>query len=129
MGVTYTRAEAAALEGQRLRFFWALPSQAQTVTLDGVVYRVRVVYRRRLASWYLDLLTQSSEPLIMGRRITPGWSPLAGRRGGPDAVVYVSDIPDPYRRDELGRELTVTLYPSRRLKVESVFTQYRVGRV
>lgn len=128
---TYTQDEAVALGAQRLRLRWTLPSQSQTVTLDGVVYQVRVTYRRRLSAWYLDLLTQSGDPLIMGRRLTPGWSPLSGRRavvGGPDAVLYVSDIADPYRRDQLGRELTVTLYPSRLLKhtQATVFGAYEV---
>lgn len=116
----YTQAEASAVDAQRLSFDWSIPAQIQSVALGGVLYRVRAVYRARLGSWYIDLLTQGGEPILLGRRVTPGWGinlthhPEAEPLG---LLMVARSVPDPYRRDAFGRELTITFYPLNRLKV------------
>ena len=114
----YTQDEAAALRGQRLSFSWWLPSQIQSVSLGGVRFRVRLTYRKRLGSWYLDLFTQSGVPVLTGRRVTPGWSVNLTHHpdNEPAGILVVSNVADPYRRDALGRGLTLTFYPVARLK-------------
>lgn len=79
------------------------PSALQTVTLDGVPFRVRLTYRYRLAAWYLDLWTIDMTPLALGRRLSAGWMPLAGYDlpDGPDGFFYVRGS-DGYDRLDLG---------------------------
>lgn len=114
----YTRAEVAELGAQRLSFSWPLPSQVQTVALGGVLFRVRATYKNRLGSWYIDVEKQDGTPVLMGRRVTPGWLLNAGHHpdGEPAGALIVSDVADPYPRDALSRELTVTFYPTDGLK-------------
>ena len=113
----YTDDEAAALGAQRLTFRWEVPAQSQIVSLGRVRYRVRAVYRRRLASWYIDLLTQAGDPVLLGRRVTAGWALNLGHHpeGDPLGLFVVSDV-EPYRRDQFGNDLSVTFYPISRLK-------------
>jgi hypothetical protein len=85
----------------RLPFFHDLPAHSYTVTLDGVQYGVRLVYRERTASWYLDLADQDGVWLLRGRRLSPGGSPQHGMvvDGPPGALIPVGA--DPYARHEI----------------------------
>jgi hypothetical protein len=114
----YTRAEAAEVGAQRLSFRWPLPQQLQSVALGGKIYRLRATYRDRLGSWYMDLLEQDGTPVLLGRRVTPGWALNLAKHpeNDIDGLLKVSNIPDPYSRDALGNELTVTYYPIDALK-------------
>ena len=79
---------------------------------------MRATYKKRLGSWYVDILQQDGTPVLMGRRITPGWSVNVGHHpdGEPGGFLIASNIGDPYRRDALGSELTLTYYPIGLLK-------------
>lgn len=55
--------EPVAAETQR-------PVYDYTVDLDAVTYRIRLTFRERPASWYLDLWTSADEPLLLGKRLS-----------------------------------------------------------
>jgi hypothetical protein len=116
-GPLYTRSEAAEVGAQRLTFRWWLPSQTQTVTLGGIRYRVTAFYRARLGSWYMHIRTQAGVDILLGRRVSPGWSVNLGHHpdNEPDGILVVSEF-EPYRKDSLGNNLTITFYPTNRLK-------------
>lgn len=79
----------------------AIPAQRFTVVLEGVTYLVRLVYRARTASWYLDLADETGAWLLRGRRLSPGSSPQAGLiTNGPPGAFAVSAA-DPYDRHEI----------------------------
>jgi hypothetical protein len=46
------------------------PVYDYTVDLEDVVYRVRLVFRERSESWYLDLYNAADEPLLTGKRLS-----------------------------------------------------------
>lgn len=86
---------------QRLPITTEIPAQRYSVALDGVQYGVRLVYRERTASWYLDLRDEQGVPLVLGRRLSPGWSPVHGMiTAGPLGSLFVFGS-DPYDRHEI----------------------------
>jgi len=86
---------------ERLPFAHDLPAHTYTVALDGVQYEIRLVYRARTASWYLDLRDDLGAALVLGRRLSPNWSPVAGViTNGPPGVILVTGA-DPYARSEI----------------------------
>lgn len=91
--------------------FPSQPALIQSVTLDGVSFRLRLTYRYRCASWYLDLWTLDMTPLLLGQRLSPGWSPTAGYDlpDGPTGWFYVRGI-DGYARDDLGAGLVLSYF-------------------
>ncbi|MFA9271618.1 MAG: hypothetical protein ACEQSX_12835 [Baekduiaceae bacterium] len=88
-----------------------LPQHTQTVTLDGTQFRMRLTWRHRLQGWYLDLYTLDETPLLLARRLSPGWSPNLGLaiEGGPDGVLLVTGF-DGYVREDLGESLRLRYY-------------------
>ena len=94
-----------------LRAFPTQPATIQTVSLDGVSFRVRLTYRYRLSAWYLDLWTLDMTPLLLGQRLSAGWSPTAGYDlpDGPNGYLYVSGL-DGYARDDLGAGLQLLYF-------------------
>lgn len=54
-----------------------LPVYDYTVDLEDVIYRVRLVYRERQDSWYLDLFDAADEPLLTGKRLSANTALLA----------------------------------------------------
>lgn len=91
--------------------FPAQPAAIQSVTLDGVTFRLRLTYRYRCAGWYLDLWTLEGTPLLLSQRLSAGWSPTAGYDlvDGPDGWFYVRGA-DGYARDDLGGPLVLVYF-------------------
>jgi len=86
---------------ERLPFFHEIPAHSYTVALDGVQYEVRLVYRLRTESWYLDLMDENGLALLLGIRLSPNSSPNAGLIvTGPPGVLFAFGA-DPYARNEL----------------------------
>jgi hypothetical protein len=90
-----------------------VPSYLRTFTLGGTDYRIALTWRERTGSWYLDLYDAEEAPLALGRRVSPGWSPLLGLDidGGPEGMLFVRG-PEPYRREDLGAGLRIIFYPT-----------------
>jgi hypothetical protein len=90
-----------------------LPEHSYVVTLGEARYRVTLIWRERPASWYMDLHTQDGTELVLGKRLAPGWSPLAGADLGehaPDGLLYCRG-PDNYSRMDLGDTLVLVYVP------------------
>lgn len=83
----------------RLPIRYEFPAHRFGLSLDGVHYEFRLVYRARTASWYLDLWDEQGAALLLGQRLSPGSSPNRGRiTDGPPGALFVFG-PDPYPRD------------------------------
>lgn len=99
--------------------FPSVPSTIQTVTLGEQQYRLRLTWRRRLQGWYMDLYTLAGDPLALGRRLSPGWSPLLGivldEETAPDGHFVVRGLDD-YLREDLGEGLTLAFYTTEELE-------------
>ena len=83
----------------------------QKVTLDGEEYRAVLTWRQRTRSWYLDLYLADGTPVALGRRFSPGWSPVRGSTSEdlpPGSFVVAGQ--DGYRRSDLGRDLVLRYY-------------------
>lgn len=78
-------------------------AEVQTVTLDGEVFRLRLRWSEVQAAWYMDLYTADEQPVQLGRRLSPGYAPVLGRRG--PKGLFVVDGPDPYQQSDLGNAL------------------------
>lgn len=90
------------------------PDAAQhilTTDLSGVMYQVRMTWSERLDAWYVDLLTRTGDPLILGRRMSAGWTPWQGvvLEGLPSGVVLIRGQ-DNYARDDLGDSVRLVSY-------------------
>lgn len=101
----------------QLSTFPALPATTQTVTLDGAQYRVRLTWRHRCRAWYMDLLALDETPLVLGRRLSPGWSPNMGMvlDAGPPGLFFVRGSDD-YARADLGTNLVLMYYSQAELQ-------------
>lgn len=99
--------------GVELSTFPSLPSSIQTMTLDGAQFRLRLTWRHRNQGWYLDLWTLAGTPLLLGRRLSAGWSPNLALvlEDGPDGFLYVRGL-DGYAREDLGTSLRLMYYPA-----------------
>lgn len=77
-----------------------LPAHRYRVTLSGVEFGLRFTFRDRTSSWYLDLFDVDGNPLALGRRLSPGYSPLLGVAvdRGPSGYLLVTGS-DPYERE------------------------------
>lgn len=97
--------------GQILKGFPSLPSFTQTVILGDQEYVIRFTWRARTSSWYFDLWTVDSVPVIAGRRMSPDWSPLIGLAldNQPTGFLFVRG-PGLYVRDDLGTDLLLIRY-------------------
>ena len=94
-----------------LATFPDLPQSTQTVTLAGVQYRVRLTWRPRTNSWYLDIYTLEEVAIALGRRLSPGWGPLIGLlpEGAPAGLFYVRG-PSTYIQGSLGSDVKLLFY-------------------
>lgn len=99
--------------GVQLSTFPALPASIQTVTLEDEQFRVRLTWRHRCQAWYMDLYALDETPLLLGRRLSAGWSPNAGLviENGPAGYFLVRGLDD-YAREDLGANLRLLYYTS-----------------
>lgn len=97
--------------GQRIATFPAQADTVQTVTLSGVQYSLRLVWRDRCAAWYMDLSTAAGVDIVKGRRLSAGWCPLVSLSSeeAPAGYLYVRGV-DGYARDDLGGGLQLLFY-------------------
>jgi len=95
----------------RLATFADQPEHEIVAELSGVQFRLRFVWRPRLSSWYLDVRELDGTAVALGRRLSPGFGPLAGLSlpAGPTGVLYVEG-PEPYRQTDLGGALSLVYY-------------------
>lgn len=84
----------------RLPLVADLPEHSYTIALDGVQYEFRLVYRDRTASWYLDVFDEDGAALMLGRRLSPSFTPNEVVPELPPGVLFVTGA-DPYARDEI----------------------------
>jgi hypothetical protein len=85
----------------KMPFFHDYPAHRYQVALDGVVYEIRLTYRQRTSSWYLDLWDEQGNEIVKGRRLSPNWSPQGGMvTDGPPGLL-VAFGRDPYDRYEI----------------------------
>jgi hypothetical protein len=81
--------------------FTDVPQATYTVELAGTKYNLRLTWRPRLASWYMDVFDVDDVPIALGYRVTPEsvWRKLI-----PDGF-FLAVGPDPYLREHLGQTL------------------------
>lgn len=96
--------------------FQELPQHTQTFVWGEKQVRLRLTYRERTGSWYLDIFELDDTTLIIGgRRISPRWAPLFGQALGDalarDRRLFIVGAPggDPYPRADLTQEGPVQL--------------------
>lgn len=89
------------------------PRHSFVATLGEARYRFTLTWRERPASWYMDLHTQDGTELVLGKRLAPGWSPLAGADLGAHALpgLLYCRGPDNYERLDLGDALVLVFVP------------------
>ena len=88
-----------------------LRKHRQRVELDGTEYRVVLTWRQRPRAWYMDLYTGGGDPIALGRRLSPGWSPqrtASDERLPPGALLVAG--PEGYSRTDLGDRLRLLYY-------------------
>lgn len=92
--------------------FSELPAFEQVVELDGQEYRLRLEYKSRTGSWYLDLRDTTGREIVVGRRLSPEFSPTFNLflENGPPGVLLARG-PDNYDRHDLGEDLVVVYVP------------------
>jgi hypothetical protein len=85
---------------ERLTIFYDQPQHRQSVVLDGERWGIRLTYRERTRSWYMDLYDADDEPVALGRRLSGDWFAVVTvvAEGGPPGGFYVVGA-DPYERD------------------------------
>ena len=84
------------------------PERTQTVTLGDRQFRVRLVFRDRTSSWYMDLFDAADVPMALGRRLSPSAFPTSGLQlvGKPDGALMVTGA-EPYVRSDMGDTLVL----------------------
>lgn len=95
------------MAGVDLPGFPRRPRHEYQITLGEIDYTVRLTYRTRTRSWYLDLYDVDGVAIATGRRLSPGSSPLAPLEI--DGLLFVFGI-DPYIREDLATELLLATY-------------------
>ena len=99
---------------QQLASFPDYPQHTFTTTWGDISAKVRLTWRERLGSWYLDIFDEDDNAIVTGRRVSPRFLPLAGLAlvGLPDDVLPYIDAgvrSDPYQRSELGDSVRLIL--------------------
>lgn len=95
--------------GKRFPGFGVRASQRYNLALGEVSYQVRLTWRPRTASWYLDLWKADGTGIALGRRLSPKWGPLAGLTLADAPAGYVLGVlgPDGYTKADLGDSLVL----------------------
>lgn len=98
-----------------------LPQHQMTIVIDDLVYLVTFTWRDRSKSWYVDFSNSEGVPLIVGRKLSPGWSPVRGIvvEGMPTGEFYVRGSPG-YKMEDFGTTLRLTYYPRDEIAEESI---------
>lgn len=98
----------------KIATFQEQPQFSQQVAVGGLELRLRMTYRQRLASWYLDALDLDDAPIVVGRRLSPGFPPFYGLAletiappALPAGVIWYVMGPENYVREDLGDTLTL----------------------
>lgn len=88
------------------------PQHTMTITWGDKQVRLRLTWRNRTGSWYLDIFElddgeEAGPAIVRGRRISPRWLPLLGLRpvGLPVDPILLIDGgvgSDPFLRSDLG---------------------------
>lgn len=108
-----------------------LPSHRMRIALGGRTYGLRFTFRARTASWYVDLFDADGGAMLLGQRVSPGWSPLAGYNldAAPDSdgqgVIVIG--PDPYDRAMLGDVLRLVHLDAADVVIVAADLGYRVA--
>lgn len=96
--------------GLILPAFPEIPCHSFTVTLGEAQYNIRMTWRDRTQSWYMDLYDVENNPLALGKRLAPGWAPLAGTLRDPEGGYFYVSGEDGYKQEDLGKTLQVIFY-------------------
>lgn len=69
----------------------------QRTTLDGTDYILRFAWSQREGGWFLSIFTQDETPLLLSRRLTPGWPLLVNVRAAyrPPGELVLYDSAEP----------------------------------
>lgn len=91
-----------------------LPQFTETTTWGDRQVQLRLTFRSRTASWYLDIFELDSTPIVFGRRVSPRFAPLLGLGFGGeqlprDRELFTDGPTDPYARSDLGEILRLLL--------------------
>lgn len=104
------------------------PRHSFVVTLGDLRYRFTFTWRERSSSWYMDLYTQDGTELVLGKRLVPGWSPLAGVDLGEHALggVLYCRGPEDYERNDFGDTLVLVYVPQADIDAAAAATTSRL---
>jgi hypothetical protein len=75
-----------------------------TMQMGPTKLTLRMTWRDRTKSWYLDIFQIDGTPLVLGRRLSPYWSPIFGDARTPELIdgsIAVRGL-DGYEQDDLG---------------------------
>ena len=81
--------------------------------LNGIRLQFRMTFRERTKSWYLDMFESNGDPLMLGKRLSPFWSPTFGAArisGLIEGSIFVRGN-EGYKQEDLSRELDVWYIP------------------
>jgi hypothetical protein len=102
---------------ERFNLFPDLPQHTITTTWGDKQVRLRLTFRDRTSSWYLDIFELDDTPIVLGRRVSPKFAPLLGLGLGGEGVgtlprdreLVVDGPADPYPRRDLGEVVQLIL--------------------
>ncbi len=91
-----------------------LPQHTITTTWGDRQVKIRLTFRDRMSSWYLDIFELDDTPIVFGRRVSPQFAPLLGLAFGGeqlprDRELLIDGPSDPYERSELGEIVSLIL--------------------
>jgi hypothetical protein len=101
----------------KIATFQEQPQFSQQLVVGGVEMRLRITYRQRLASWYVDALDLDDTRIATGRRLSPGFLPFLGLAletidppALPEDVIWYVVGPTDYAREDLGDTLGLIVF-------------------
>lgn len=97
---------------QELHTFPQFSKVSATMQLGPVKLRYRLTWRERTKSWYIGLYELNDTPLLVGRRLSPFWSPLYGNATIPELIqglLFVRGV-EGYSQKDIGTEALLLWY-------------------
>ena len=88
-----------------------------TMVLGPTKLTLRMTYRERTLSWYLDIYELNGTPLLLGRRLSANWIPMYGYAyllGLIEGVLVVRGL-EGYEQKDLGKTLILEYIPEQDL--------------